>query len=97
MKDIMNLGKIPAEDKFQYKRSLQFLMNARKSENEEEIRKAEDEHCKIVRNIELNMDLKEKIDGYKAEDWKFMIDDNFNFWIMTKEYVEKYFITKEDT
>lgn len=95
MKDIINLGKIPLDDMFKYKRSLQFLLAARNEGNLENIKKCESEHCKIVRNIESNMNLKDKIDDYKPEKWSFMIDKDFNFWMMTKKYVERNFINGE--
>ena len=41
------------------------------------------------------MDLSSRIPNYKSTEWKYMIDDNCNFWIMRNEYIERNFIIKE--
>lgn len=95
MNDIQNLGKIPIKNRFQYKRSLKCLMDARDNSDINETQKTQSEHCNIVREIELSMNLQDKIANYKSEDWRFMIDNDYNFWIMTKEYVERNFVTNK--
>ena len=93
-KDIINIGKIPADMRFNYKRSLQLLIDAKnKNKCWEDM---SDEHRKIVREIEEKMNITNKIENYNPTEWKFTIDENYNFWLMSNEYVEKHFINKGD-
>lgn len=96
MKDIINMGKIPAKERFKYKRSLQILMVMNQTNDEEKIKKASEEHCSIVKQIEKEMNLPKKIEEYSAEGWKFMIDDHYIFWLMSQDYVCRNFINKGD-
>lgn len=96
MEEIINLGKIPSDDKFRFKRSLQILMLNNKEGDKDKILQSMEEHSAIVKEIEQGMNLSAKICNYDADNWKFTIDDDYNFWIMTKEYVDKHFINRKE-
>lgn len=92
VKDIINIGKIPIEQRFNYKKTLQKLLDCA---DEKELTKFKSAHELVVRKIELKMKLSEKIPNYKADEWKYMIDDDYNFWMMKIDYIERNFIIKE--
>jgi hypothetical protein len=98
MEQIINLGKIPAKYRFTYKRSLQLLLADTDLPDticEEDLPDTKqnvlEQHTAIVEEIEKEMDLPNKIENFKLEDWRFTIDEDFNFWAMSKEYVDKHY------
>lgn len=92
MGDVINIGKVPFDKRFNYSRTLQKLMNCSDDEKKSQLRL---KHELIVRQIESMMNLPGKVNNYKANEWRYFIDDEYNFWLLNKDYVKRNFIVKE--
>lgn len=90
--DVINLGKIPFNERFNYFKTLQLIS---KSKDEERSKQLKLELKTIVRRIESQMNISEKIENYNPKDWKYIIEDDCSFWMMRNEYIERNFILKK--
>lgn len=88
MNDVINLGKIPTSEKLLYTIALKIYEKSKGTELQAEKRK---ELEVIVRRIERQMNIGLKIDNYIPSEWKYFIDDNYNFWILKNSYINRNF------
>lgn len=93
MNEIINLGKIPNAYKLNYVLALKkFERNKRTDSGPQLLKELE----VVVRQIEKEMNIQSRIKNYIPSEWKYMIDDNYNFWIMKNSYIDRNFIIKNN-
>lgn len=93
-RDVINIGKIPLNERFNYFKTLQLIS---KSNDQKQIEQLKSNLQTIVRRIESKMNISEKIENYNPKEWKYIIEDDCSFWMMKNEYIERNFIlTKKE-
>lgn len=93
-RDVINIGKIPFNERFNYFKTLQLMS---KSNDAERLKQLQSELEIIVRRIESKMNISNKIENYNPKDWKYIIEDDCSFWMMKNDYIERNFIfTKKE-
>lgn len=93
MNEIINLGKIPCKYKFNYILTLKKFERNKNTEARPQLLK---ELEVVVKQIEKEMNIQSRIENYISSEWKYMIDDNYNFWIMKNSYIDRNFIIKNN-
>lgn len=90
MNEVYNLGKIPYKLRMKYRVRLVKYNNSNKDEVLfEELRS-------VVKEIEQQMNLHERIKNFIPSNWKYFIDDDYNFWILTNDYLKRNFKNEEN-